>query len=71
MFGKADDSNLEHESLIRCEVLKVGNMSNNFYKNGDLVLVKASSLRKIIYDDCPNDVLVIYNEELIFCKINE
>ena len=71
MFGESDDSELKHESLIKCEVLKVGDNSNKFYKENDTVLVKASSLRHIIYDDCPPDLFVIYNEELIFCKFKD
>lgn len=71
IFGETEDADLIEQTLVKCEILKVGNYGNCFYYAGDIVLVKAVHLRKVIYDDCPPEVLTVFNEDLIFGKLNE
>lgn len=71
IFGETEDADLTETSLVKCELLKVGKNTDGFYKEGDMILVKANNLRKIQYDECPPEILTVFNEDLIFGKLNE
>lgn len=70
IFEKVDEASLESDSLIKCRVLLRGNNSTK-YEDKDLILISADKVRKIKTPDCPEDIVIIYNEDLIFAKIKE
>lgn len=70
-FEKIEEENIEPESLLKCRIVKKGSEASERYKVGDLILISASLLRKVKYNDCPKDIFVIYNEDNIFAAIKE
>lgn len=70
IFEKVDEASLEADSLLKYRVLLKG-IKCTKYEVNDLVLISADKVRKIKTPECPDDVVVIYNEELIFAKIKE
>ena len=70
-FDKLEEDNLEADSLLKCRVVKKGLEATDFYSVGDLVFVSASYVRRIKHSDCPTDVFIVNNEDLIFGKIKE
>lgn len=70
VFSALEESNLEADSLIKCKIVNVG-VKCEKYKLGDIILIKADATRKVKYNSCPEDILVVYNENLIFGKIKK
>ncbi len=70
-FDKLEQSNLEVDSLVKCRIIKKGLGATERYQEEDLILISADKVRKIKYSDCPEDVCIIYNEDLIFGKVKE
>lgn len=68
-FGD-NNSEMTETTLIRCRVLKVG-QNCKFYKEGDVVLIKANHLNSLDYSECPKDVKITHNEDYVLCRINE
>lgn len=70
-FEKLEEGNLEPDSLIKCRIRLKGLEASKKYSVGELILVSADKVRTIKHYDCPKDIFVIYNEDLIFSGIKE
>jgi hypothetical protein len=68
IFAKVDEASLEADSLLEYRIVNKG-LECKKYGVDDLVLVSADKVKKIKYPQCPEDIFIIYNEDLIFGKI--
>lgn len=70
IFSEIDESTMETDSLLRCRIVKKGKECSDTFKEEDLVLVRADTVRSIKYDEL-SEYWIVNNEDLIFCKLNE
>jgi hypothetical protein len=70
VFERLEESNLEPDSLIKCRIVKKGTETSDKYQVDDLILISADKVRRVKYPNC-EDIFVIYNEDLIFCKLKK
>jgi len=67
-FEKVNDD-LDLTKLVECEIVKVGKEVTN-YKEGDFIVIQRDSLKKKRHPALEG-VLVVFNDSLVFSKLDE
>lgn len=70
IFAQLEKTTKAEGSLLKMEVLKIGNECIKI-KKGDVILIQQDFVRHIRYENCPEDIYVVYNEASVFSKIIE
>jgi len=70
LFAPIEENNQELDALIKCKIVNIGKECSR-YKVNDFILVRADFAKEVKHEDCPEDVLIINNERLIFCKLKD